>query len=292
MTSILTGDTAEEEAPYPTCVRRRLLAVLKLQQELVETDAEFHRRLFELESEFNGRRQQIYAKRASIIHGEYEPKDEDSNIDFLPPEAVSPTKDDTEDPPVKGIPNFWREALNNSSLTGIFECDRSALQYLYDIMLDVSAETDLTFTLTFKFDPNPYFENETLTKKYYVECEIDPAQPFAYDGAQIYHSTGSEIKWRDGMDYTKDRSSFFNFFSPPSTDRAGDVDPSTFDDITADFEMGLFLKEKMIPKAALYFLSSEFDTENSDPGSDSSTTDMVNEELITDHTDQVQLHLQ
>lgn len=271
------------EYPLPLCVRKRLLAILKLQQELIDTDAEFHRRLFELEREFNEKRQTIYAKRAEIIKGEYEPMEKDLNIDFLPPEVVrstvKATQDDDVSATIKGIPNFWREALNNSAMSGTFDCDRSALQYLNDIQLEISSEPDLMFRITFKFDSNPYFENESLTKVYYVECSVDSNEPFAYDGAQIYKSIGCEINWRDDMNYTKDQSSFFHFFTPPPTDIEDEIDPNRFEDITTDFEMGLFLKEKMIPKAVLYFLSNEFESENSS-GDSSASEDIANEELI------------
>lgn len=274
------------ERPLPFCIRKRLLAVLKLQHRLIETDGEFHRRLFELELEFNKKRQSIYAKRAAIIKGDYEPMEEDFDVDFLAPEVINSTVKASENEDasleIKGIPNFWLETLNNSSMTGTFDCDRPALKYLSDIQLELSTETNLAFSIVFKFDPNPYFENETLTKVYLVECTVDPTEPFAYDGAQIFKSIGCEINWKEGMDYTKAQSSFFHFFSPPCTDIEADIDPTTYDDITADFEMGLFLKEKMIPKAVLYFLSNEFESDGSDVPSDSSASGDIADERLLD----------
>lgn len=287
MASVETAEPMDDtiESTLPFCVRRRLLAVLKLQQEIIETDAEFHRRLFELEREFNEKRQTIYTKRAAIINGDYEPVAEDFVVDFLAPDVVRSTMKaiDGEDDSViiKGIPNFWLETLNNSSMTGAFDCDRTALKYLNDIQLELNTDPNLTFSITFKFDPNPYFENESLTKVYHVECSVDSREPFAYDGAQIYKSIGCHIEWKDGMDYTSNQSSFFHFFSPPCTDKDTNIDPNTFEDITADFEMGLFLKEKMIPKAALYFLSDEFESDNSDSNS-STSGNSTHEELLED----------
>lgn len=289
MASIETNtmnDTIAEK-PLPFCIRKRLLAVLKLQHQLIETDADFHRQLFNLEREFNQKRQTLYGKRAAIINGDYEPIEDDLNVDFLAPEVVSSavkvTNDEDTTETIKGIPNFWLETLNNSSMTGAYECDRLALKYLNDIQLDLGTDPILTFTITFKFAPNPYFENETLSKVYMVECAVDPNEPFAYDGAQIYKSIGCEIKWKDGMNYTNDQNSFFHFFSPPAIDMETDtIDPNTFDDITADFEMGLFLKEKMIPKAILYFLSNEFESDDSDANISTSTDDIEHEKLIED----------
>lgn len=253
---------------------------------LIETDAEFHRRLFELEREFNVKRQILYSQRAAIINDEYEPVEEDFNVDFLPSEVIASalkvTDDEDASATIKGIPNFWLETLNNSSMTGTFECDRPALKYLKDIQLDLSSDTHLSFTISFKFDPNPYFENEVLTKTYLVDCKVDSHEPFAYDGAQIYRSIGCEVKWKDGMDYTKDQNSFFRFFNPPCTDIESEIDPNTFDDITADFEMGLFLKERMIPKAVLYFLSNEFESGESDVDSSLGSGDIADEEVIED----------
>lgn len=278
--------TSTVDKPLPSCVRKRLLAILKLQHMLIETDAEFHRRLFELEREFNAKRQIIYTQRAAIINDEYEPVEEDFNVDFLPSDviasALNATDDENASAPIKGIPNFWLETLNNSSMTGTFECDRPALKYLKDIQLDLSSDPDLSFTISFKFDPNPYFENALLTKTYLVDCKVDPREPFAYDGAQIYRSIGCEVKWKDGMDYTKNQHSFFRFFSPPCSDIEADIDPNTFDDITADFEMGLFLKERMIPKAVLYFLSNEFESDESDGDNSLASGDIADETVIED----------
>lgn len=212
--------------------------------------------------------------------------EEDFAVDFLAPEvvrsAVNATDNTDDAATIKGIPNFWLETLNNSSMTGTFECDRTALKYLHDIQLDLNTDKNLTFSITFKFDPNPYFENESLTKVYLVECSVDPSEPFAYDGAQIYRSIGCEIKWKDGMDYTKNQNSFFNFFSPPCTDTEADIDPDTFEDITADFEMGLFLKERMIPKAVLYFLSNEFESDDSEANSSSASDEITDERILED----------
>lgn len=275
------------EKPLPFCVRKRLLAVLKLQQESIDTDVEFHRRLFEVEREFNEKRRTIYTKRAAIINGGYEPAAEDYHLDFLAPDAVMSAMKATEEDSdalatIKGIPNFWLEALHNSSMTGAYECDRSALKYLNDIQLEMNMDPNLTFSITFKFDSNPFFENESLTKGYFVDCSVDRSEPFAYDGAQIYKSIGCDIKWKDGMDYTKDQNSFFHFFRQPGTDAEDAVDARTFDDITTDFEVGLFLKEKLIPKAVLYFLSNEFESVDGDAHSSSGSRSASDGELFED----------
>lgn len=278
-------DTAD--GPLPNCIRRRLLALLKLQKQLVETDVEFHRRLFDLEREFNEKRQTNYAKRAGIINGDYEPNDEDSNLDFLVSDVVKSSlqisNEENDAPAIKGIPNFWSETLNNSTMVDIHECDRTVLKHLTDIQLALSNDPQLKFTITFRFDANPFFENDTLTKEYLVEHAMEAGEPFAYDGAQIHKSIGCDIKWKEGMDLTKNQNSFFKFFSPPSTDIETELDPNVFDDVTNDFESGLFIKETLIPKAVIYFLCNEFDANGSSSSSmSSSSCDIANEEVLED----------
>jgi len=62
--------------------------------------------------------------------------------------------------------------------------------------------------------------------------------------------------------------SFFNFFDPPpiSDDPDADVDPETQDLLTADFEIGHYIRDRIIPRAVLFFTGEaleddEFDEE-------------------------------
>ena len=49
--------------------------------------------------------------------------------------------------------------------------------------------------------------------------------------------------------------SFFNFFDPPPIpdDPDADIDPETQDLLTADFEIGHYIRDRIIPRAVLFF---------------------------------------
>ena len=49
--------------------------------------------------------------------------------------------------------------------------------------------------------------------------------------------------------------SFFNFFDPPPIpdDPNADIDPETQDLLTADFEIGHYIRDRIIPRAVLFF---------------------------------------
>ena len=54
---------------------------------------------------------------------------------------------------------------------------------------------------------------------------------------------------------TVKNDSFFNFFDPPSIpeDPEAEVDGETQELLTADFELGHYIRERIVPRAVLYF---------------------------------------
>merc|ERR1712098_469899 len=70
--------------------------------------------------------------------------------------------------------------------------------------------------------------------------------------------------------------SFFNFFDPPSVpdDPKAEVDEETQAILTADFEIGHYIRERIVPRAVLYFTGealeedSDFEEEESDDEND------------------------
>ena len=60
--------------------------------------------------------------------------------------------------------------------------------------------------------------------------------------------------------------SFFNFFDPPPIpeDPDADVDAETQDLLTADFEIGHYIRDRIIPRAVLYFTGEALEEEDFD----------------------------
>ena len=73
----------------------------------------------------------------------------------------------------------------------VVEKDRAILAYLIDVRLELH-EHDNGYTLHFDFEPNSYFTNTTLTKKYHMS-----------GNNVIEKCEGCTINWTAGSDPTK-----------------------------------------------------------------------------------------
>jgi nucleosome assembly protein 1-like 1 len=161
---------------------------------------------------------------------------------------------------------------------------------LIDVRAKCQVEPELAFTLEFQFAPNEYFKNEVLTKTYYMNCELDTDDPFGFDGPEIYKAVGCTIDWNEGKDVTKSdldneantffpcSDSFFTFFNPPSVPS---YDIPGYDKIEEylenDFEIGHFIKERVIPRAVMFFLGEYEDIMSSEE-----TTEVPNTHIYFD----------
>merc|ERR1712203_717999 len=202
------------------------------------------------------------------------------------------TKKEAEEKDVKGVPEFWLTIFKNVDMLQemVQEADEPVLTKLTDITVTFS-ESPMGFTLHFYFAPNDYFSNSVLTKEYEMKCEPSEDDPFSFEGPEIFKCKGCTINWKEpGKNLTvktvkkkqkhKNKGnvrtitkqvksdSFFNFFDPPpiSDDPDADVDPETQDLLTADFEIGHYIRDRIIPRAVLFFTGEaleddEFDEE-------------------------------
>merc|ERR1712200_267087 len=69
--------------------------------------------------------------------------------------------------------------------------------------------------------------------------------------------------------------SFFNFFDPPAIpdDPKAEVDEDTQALLTADFEIGHYIRERIVPRAVLFFTGEALDEEDSDEDSEDEDDD-------------------
>lgn len=249
----------------------------------IEYDAEFHRGVYDLERKFQGKHDSVFKKRSDIVNGSYEPSEEEAKLSGMELDKIVPAEGQQEPP--QGIPNFWLVVLKNvgeiSSM--IQEYDEEILQYLTDIRAFSMAAPNLSFQLEFHFAPNPYFQNSILTKTYLMKCSPDEDDPFGFEGPEIYKSIGCEIMWNPGKKVTElsvnsDNNScprifkvdsFFNFFSPPELLMDDSLENQKIEAyLENDFEVGHYLKERVVPRAVLYYLG-EIDDDISDDGDES-----------------------
>ncbi|VEN64759.1 unnamed protein product [Callosobruchus maculatus] len=296
------AQNAEWLALLPPAVKRRIKALKKLQLDCTKIEAEFFKEVHALECKYHQKYVPLYEKRNCIVNGQYEPTDEESqwpsdDEDELP-EAIrekikleidgAKKETDTED--MKGVPEFWLRAIRNISMLGemVQPHDIPILKHLTDIKT-TSREEPMGFSLEFHFSPNEYFTNSVLTKDYQMKCAPEEDEPFAFEGPEIYKCTGCTINWNKGKNVTlktikkkqkhKSRGtvrtvtktvqndSFFNFFNPPTIPedtKAEDVDEDLRNLITSDFEIGHYIRERIVPRAIWYFTGECGDDDDED----------------------------
>ncbi|XP_071100076.1 nucleosome assembly protein 1-like 1-A isoform X2 [Haliotis cracherodii] len=198
-----------------------------------------------------------------------------------------------EESDAKGVPHFWLTVFKNVDMLSemVQDQDEPILQHLQDIKVKFSESEPMGFTLEFYFEANEYFTETVLTKQYTMRFEPDTQDPLAYEGPEIIKCQGCNITWNKGKNVTvkvvkkkqkhKGRGttrtvtktvqndSFFNFFNPPSVPEGeeADMDEDLEALLAADFEIGHFIRERIVPRAVLYFTgealeNDEYEEEN------------------------------
>lgn len=187
----------------------------------------------------------------------------------------------------KGIPEFWLTIFKNVDLLAemVQDYDEPILKHLTDIQLKFHDEP-MGFTLEFLFSENEFFTNKVLIKHYEMKCVPDKDDPFGFEGPEIFKCKGCSIDWKKGKNVTvktikkkqkhKSRGavrtitktvqndSFFNFFNPPPVpeDPDEDMDEDTQALLTADFEIGHYIRERIVPRAVLFYTGEALDDED------------------------------
>uniref|UniRef100_A0A1B6LNY8 Nucleosome assembly protein 1-like 4 n=1 Tax=Graphocephala atropunctata TaxID=36148 RepID=A0A1B6LNY8_9HEMI len=202
-----------------------------------------------------------------------------------------------------GIPDFWLTIFKNVGILSemVQEHDEPILKHLIDVKVIFLKANPMGFVLEFHFSPNEYFSNSVLTKVYEMKCVPEDSDPFSFEGPEIYKCKGCTIDWKKNKNVTvktikkkqkhKSRGSvrtitktiqndsFFNFFNPPvmPEDPDADVDEDTQSLLTSDFEIGHYIRERIVPRAVLYFtgeaLDDEEDFEEEEDGEDDDEDD-------------------
>merc|ERR1719414_1200783 len=191
----------------------------------------------------------------------------------------------------KGVPEFWLHIFRQVDTLSemLQEHDEPIVRHLEDIKVKYSDPgKPMSFELEFLFSENDYFTNKSLSKVYMMRAEPDEADPLSFEGPEIIKCTGCKIDWKKGKDVTvkvikkrqKHKSkgsvrtiekkvkadSFFNFFDPPIVptpeDGAEEMDEETEALLAADFEIGHFFRDRIIPRAVLYFTGEALEDED------------------------------
>ncbi|KAL2499960.1 NAP1-related protein 2 [Abeliophyllum distichum] len=183
----IADKVAEEDTNH---IDKELLVSLEklqdIQDELEKVNEEASEKVLEVEQKYNEIRRPVYVRRNEII---------------------------------SSIPDFWLTAfLSHPSLSDLLnEEDQKIFKYLD--ALDVEDDLKLGYSITFKFKPNPFFENAELIKTI----------KFFNEGTTKI--TGTNINWKEGMGSDDGKKgnkrppsneSFFSWFSETQQEDGGE----------------------------------------------------------------------
>ncbi|KAH8387055.1 hypothetical protein KR093_004413 [Drosophila rubida] len=286
----------------PEVVQKRIDVLKNLQLDQLHLEAEFYGELAKLQQKYMAKYQPLYEQRRDIIAGLVDTTQEtrkwnsppktggmadDEMGDFLRSSLERCTNLPKD---VKGIPEFWLNVFKNTPMLCdmLHPEDLPVMGKLTDIAVKCS-ELDDSFVLEFHFSSNTYFSNAVLTKEYFQRVTVQPDDPFQFDGPEVYRCQGCTIDWLPNMDLTMRTEtkrqrhkqtgmvrcftqqtpleSFFNFFSPPELEANGTKSEDNSNEhimrvLEADYDVGHFLRTRIIPRAVLYYTGEVVDDED------------------------------
>ncbi|KAM7480011.1 hypothetical protein LguiA_028224 [Lonicera macranthoides] len=197
----------------------------EIQDELEKINEEASDKVLEVEQKYNEVRKPVYDKRNDII---------------------------------KSIPDFWLTAFLSHPALGdlLNEEDQKIFKHLSSLEVEDFKDVKSGYSITFNFNPNPYFEDAKITKSF----------TFLDEGTTKI--TATSIKWKEGKGIPngvahdkngskrphEDESSFFSWFS--ETQQKDDMDEM-------HDEIAELIKEDLWPNPLTYF-NNEADEEDFD----------------------------
>ncbi|KAJ6651453.1 hypothetical protein lerEdw1_021026 [Lerista edwardsae] len=226
----------------PKVVKRRVNALKNLQVKCAQIEAKFYEEVHELERKYAALYQPLFDKRSEIINAIYEPTEEECEWKTDVEEEISNSqeeikekakleeekKDEEKDDP-KGIPEFWLTVFKNVDLLSdmVQEHDEPILKHLKDIKV--------------KFSEAGQPMNQP------VFAEFGCGKSRLASEIKFFPHMGTKIKPR-----------------PPEVPESGDLDDDAEAILAADFEIGHFLRERIVPRSVLYFTGEAIEDDDDD----------------------------
>ncbi|XP_020799822.1 nucleosome assembly protein 1-like 1 [Drosophila serrata] len=233
----------EYDFNYTAAERKTITELKQLYLETIKLDVSMQRDIYKMEKSYEDRQNAIYEERRKILDEFRKQNHGDSN---------------------ENVKNFWLNVLKVACTELITKEDEKILIFLSDVRSKLYVEDMVKFDIDFHFDKNEYFSNKVLKKTYFFNCLPDPKDPLLFDGAEIFKCEGCTIDWKTPKSRDKNETSFFDFFSPPTLPE--DTEDEHYIDIHTilnnDFEMGFYLKERVIPKAVIFFTGEIVDCQS------------------------------
>lgn len=263
---VAAAEVEEEEDVFlegmTTAEKRRVMALRAVQAKYDALNAEYQRERATLEAKYMKKYNPVFDERHGIVSG-----------------ATAVGAFDLPDDGAKdeGLREFWLTALANHEAVGnaITERDAEVLKHLTDVRCEVLPDgPEVGFRLIFSFEANPHFTDKALAKTYFME-NMEELIPSRFEGSPIAWAAGKDTtvqvvkkKVQDkklkgkapavAVSRTEPCDSFFNFFSPPPMpENPADLSDEQLDELQArldeDWEMGIAIKEQVLPRAVEWF---------------------------------------
>lgn len=273
----------ESTKSLPAYEMKRLDALLELQKKYAEEHAAFvvERKALELKyiEKYNG----LTAKRAAILSG-----------------AEDPAADVEGAAEHKGVDGFWLQAMQNMRIcAGVIEKDdEPALKALQDVVLEY-LDDFAGFRLVFKFAPNDYFEDATLTKTVHIEhmmgSDVIGQEPSVdkLEGCEIHWKADKNLTVKTEKVTTRKKGkkvttvkevpqeSFFRFFETVDLDEEVEDNEEMYEkqmQMQMEAEMCFAIRNKLVPRAAEWFTGEAVDDDSDDEYDDEDDEDDYDEE--------------
>jgi len=189
--------------------------------------------------------------------------------------------------------------------------DAEALKALKEIKCEVD-EKYKSFKLTFSFEENDYFTNDTLEKSYVVDPDLlDENFP------SLESATGTEIDWKEGKNLcvktiqkkqraksgkrkgetrvqtvTEEVPSFFHFFRDPREPEEEDEEDEDEEkrnphlDLEEDYEIAHAIRTSLLPEAVLWYTGENLEEDMSFEGDEEEDDDEEEEDDEDDEDDE------
>ncbi|NXF44775.1 NP1L1 protein, partial [Oceanites oceanicus] len=278
----LVGTSTGYIESLPKVVKRRVNALKNLQVQCAQIEAKFYEEVHELERKYAALYQPLFDKRSEIINAIYEPTEEECEWKADVEEEISEEmkekakleeeKKDEEKEDPKGIPEFWLTVFKNVDLLSdmVQEHDEPILKHLKDIKVKFSEVgqpmVPVTRGMVLSLFCLVFFSFPFLSS-----CQIDWKK-----GKNVTLKTIKKKQKHKGrgtvrtVTKTVSNDSFFNFFSPPEGKLNISLSALTLNDddaeaiLAADFEIGHFLRERIVPRSVLYFTGEAIEDDDDD----------------------------
>jgi nucleosome assembly protein 1-like 1 len=273
----------DEEGP---AIIQRILKLKDQQEALDALDLEYRAERIALENKYREKKSPLFVKRTQFILGAC---DLDGEPNGSSEKDDGPAEEDT-------IPMFWLKAMMNHEVLSevIQERDFGALACLEDVTVTYGENMD-SYSLTFHFKENEWFDNETLVKSY---SGVDLIMGEDSEEQEI---ESTKIEWKEGKSLmveemkVKQKSksgkrkgetrvvnrlvpvpSFFYYFSDPVEPK--DEEDESYEsrvefDYDQDYEIGESLRLNIVPNAINWFTGEAADSDDEEYGDDDEEDD-------------------